>query len=63
VGETGFCSYHLQAKKNVESGYKQWDEGFGGITWKEYLRKISKHSATGKWAKEVADLLAKETAN
>jgi len=46
----------------VESAYREWDEGFGGMTWKEYLRKVRKHSLTGRWAKEVADLLAKEAA-
>jgi hypothetical protein len=30
------------------------------MTWKEYLQKIRKHSLTGRWAKEVAGLLAEE---
>jgi len=62
VDDTGFCTFHLEAKKNVESAYKQWDEGFGGMTWEKYLQKIRRNSLTGRWAKEVADLLAKEAA-
>jgi len=53
------CSYHLTAKQNVESGYKQWSEAYGEMTWKDYLLKISKNAETGKWAKEVADMLSK----
>jgi len=57
-----FCKYHLTAKQNVESGYKQWSEAYGGITWKEYLRRIAQNAETGQWAKEVAELMSKEAA-
>ena len=54
-----YCSYHLKAKENLESGYKQWSDAYGGITWKEYLRRVGRNPETGQWAKEVADLLSK----
>lgn len=59
---SAFCNNHLVAKRNIESGYKQWLEAYGAITWKQYLQKIGRNSETGQWAKEVAGLLSKETA-
>ncbi len=54
------CKYHLAAKRSVESAYRQWNEAYGGIAWKEYLQKLSQNPETGLWAKEVASLLSKE---
>lgn len=59
---SNLCKYHLMAKTNLESGYRQWSEAFGGTTWKEYLKRVGKNSETGQWAKDVADLLSKESA-
>jgi hypothetical protein len=59
VPQTDLCKYHLNAKRNVESGYKQWSEAYGAITWDEYLQKIRDSAETGQWAKEVAELLSK----
>jgi hypothetical protein len=53
------CRYHLQAKTNLESGYKQWSDAYGGITWEEYLQKVGRNAETGQWAKEVARFLSK----
>jgi len=55
------CNYHLTAKRNVESGYKQWSEAYGAITWKEYLKQVGQNKETGQLAKEVAELLSKES--
>ncbi len=55
------CVYHLSAKKNLESGYAQWNEAYGGVTWKEYLRRIGQSAETGLWVKEVAEWLSKES--
>lgn len=59
---SSLCKYHLAAKKSVESAYAKWNEGYGGITWKEYLRRVSQDSETGQWAREVAEMLSKEEA-
>ncbi len=56
------CRYHLEARRRVESAYNTWNEAYGGITWKEYLQRISQDPETGQWAKEVAGLLSKEAA-
>lgn len=62
VPPSAFCKSHLLAKKNVESGYRQWAVGYGGsVSWQDYLRSISKNGETGQWAREVAELLAKES--
>ena len=55
------CKNHLMAKRNIESGYKQWADAYGTITWKQYLREIGRSAETGQWAKEVAELLSKES--
>jgi hypothetical protein len=54
------CGYHLAAKHNVESQYQLWSEAYGGMTWKQYLRRVAQSAETGQWAKEVAELLSKE---
>jgi hypothetical protein len=56
-----FCAYHLVAKGNIESGYRQWAEGYGAITWKEYLLKLRDNPETGEWAKGMAELLSNES--
>jgi nucleoid DNA-binding protein len=55
------CKYHLTAKRNIESGYKVWREAYGDFTMKEYLQKIGRTPETGEWAKEVAELMSRET--
>jgi len=62
AGSSQLCEHHLAAMRNLESAYKRWDEGYGGMTWKGYLEAVSKRKETGQWAKEVADLLLKEPA-
>ena len=60
AASSAFCANHLAAKRNLESGYKKWSEGYSGMEWGEYLRRIGQNPETGQWAKEVAELLAKE---
>jgi hypothetical protein len=57
---SALCAYHLAAKRNLESGYKAWNEGYGGMAWNEYLRRILQSADAGQWVKEVAELLYKE---
>jgi hypothetical protein len=61
VVSSTLCKYHLTAKKNVESAYPQWKVAYADISWRHYLEAVERNSATGRWAKEVAALLAKET--
>jgi len=63
AASSDLCGYHLNAKRNVQSGYERWSEAYGNITWKEYLQKLQQSAETGQWAKEVAELLSKELAD
>ena len=54
------CKFHLIAKSNLESGYREWTEAYGSITMKEYLQRIGRSKESGQWVKEVAELLTKE---
>ncbi len=58
---SSLCEYHLTAKLNLESAYRQWSEAYGGMTWREYLLKVTHNAQTGQWAKEVAQMLADES--
>ena len=51
-----FCPLHLEAYENVVQKYELWRRALR-ISWKDYLRMIEKNSATGEWAKEVAQYL------
>ena len=54
------CKYHLLARRNIDAAYKRWAEAYGSMGWPEYLEKVIASPETGSWAKEVAQLLAKE---
>ncbi|MFX1449235.1 MAG: hypothetical protein ACFFCM_00250 [Promethearchaeota archaeon] len=57
--ETGdFCEYHELARKKIDENYNNWKEAYGGgLSLKEYIKKISDHEKSGKWVKEVAKYL------
>ncbi len=48
-----YCKYHLQALEQLQAHYRRWVEAYGGISWQEYLIKLSKIEETGVWVKEV----------
>ena len=48
------------ARRNIDAAYKRWAEAYGSMGWPEYLEKVIASPETGSWAKEVAQLLAKE---
>jgi hypothetical protein len=51
------CAYHEGAKRKVETGYRLWAEAYGGMKWKDYLDKVKRNEQTGRWAKEIAEML------
>ncbi len=58
-----YCKYHEKAYENVMAAFHDWQEGYGELSFIEYLQKIIENPATGDWAREVAeDLLRKEEA-
>jgi hypothetical protein len=50
--EKGYCKLHFKAYQNIYEKFDVWEKALG-ITWMDYLIKISKNSLTGEWAKEV----------
>lgn len=50
-----YCKYHLQALEQLKSHYDRWVEAYGGISWQDYLQKLSKMQETGFWVKEVIE--------
>jgi hypothetical protein len=59
VKEKGYCSLHLKAYQNIYEKFKLWERAIG-VTWMDYLAKISKNSLTGEWAKEVVKHLIED---
>ena len=57
-----FCDAHIIAKKNVEEQFKNWQNAFGKLTWKEYLKRLTtdEEVPVGDWAKEVAEYFLKK---
>ena len=54
-----FCENHELANKNIKSNYEYWNKAYGGLTFIEYLERISEHKNSGKWVREVAKYLLK----
>ena len=48
-----YCRYHSQALEQLKSHYDKWVDAYGGITWQEYLQKLSRMDEAGPWVKEV----------
>ncbi len=64
LGENNYCKYHNTAYHNVMESYDEWQEGYGELSFSEYLKKLIDNPATGNWAKEVAEeLLKRESSN
>jgi hypothetical protein len=55
------CRYHQSAKDNLEAAYPRWNRAYGGMKWKTYLDNVKRNVQTGRWAKEIAEFLEKET--
>ena len=52
AAESVYCERHLAAYTSLEEAYPKWRTALG-VTWVEYLKKVSKVSGTGAWVKEV----------
>jgi len=48
-----YCLQHKQAFDSVMNHYNAWVEAYGGISWEEFLNKLTKMHETGSWVKEV----------
>jgi hypothetical protein len=50
-----YCTYHAQALASLTGHYGAWVDAYGGISWQDFLIKLSKMKETGSWVKEVID--------
>ncbi len=51
------CPRHLGAKVKLDAGYARWVRAYGQMKWEDYLDKVKRCRETGRWAKEVAEML------
>lgn len=54
---TEFCLYHQAAKEKVEATFPLWAKAYGRFEWEAYLDNVKRNGQTGRWAKEIAELL------
>lgn len=55
-----YCLHHRQALDSVTDHYRAWVEVYGGISWEEFLTRLSKIQETGSWVKEVIEAESKK---
>ncbi len=55
-----FCNYHENAYNTLKKNYDVWKDGYGKISWKEYLERLLERKETGSWVKDVIILELKE---
>ena len=48
-----FCGLHNTALRNLQKGYKIWNEAFGNIEKERYYSELEKHPDTGNAVKEI----------
>ena len=53
-GETGYCEYHQEALKNLQSAYEDWQKA-SGASWEEYIDIICGIDEAGQWVQDVAE--------
>jgi hypothetical protein len=54
LAENKYCLHHKEAYNSLNSHYKAWVKAYGGgISWEEFLSKLSDMQETGRWIKEV----------
>lgn len=54
-----FCSYHQTAFDNVKEMYAKWETA-AGLSWEDYLDKISDIESTGRWIREVIEFIMQQ---
>jgi hypothetical protein len=50
-----YCIHHSRALESLSSHYSAWVDAYGGISWQDFLNKLSKMQETGSWVKEVIE--------
>lgn len=50
------CRYHSEARDALKRAYRNWEEAYSGITWREFLNRVKALDETGQWINEVIGL-------
>ncbi|AFU59735.1 hypothetical protein Ngar_c28150 [Candidatus Nitrososphaera gargensis Ga9.2] len=45
--------HHGKALESLTNHYKEWVDAYGGISWQDFLDRLSRMQETGSWVKEV----------
>ena len=56
-GRSDLCSCHAAARESLKAAYPRWVRAYGGMEWRAYLDNVIRNVQTGRWVKEVAELL------
>jgi hypothetical protein len=51
-----FCPYHQTASNNLKEMHEKWQIA-AGLSWEDYLDKISDIEDTGRWIREVIEFI------
>jgi len=54
-----FCSYHQTAFDNLKEMYDEWEKA-AGLSWEQYLDKISELESTGRWVREIIEFIMQQ---
>ncbi len=59
-GSSNLCVFHTKAGEALLEAYKRWNNAYGELSWKEYLRRIKGRAETGQWVKDVVEMEGSE---
>jgi hypothetical protein len=55
-----YCQHHARALESLTGHYREWVDAYGGLSWQDFLGKLSKMNETGSWVKEVIEAESKK---
>ncbi len=56
VYREGLCRHHYEALEKVKKTYEEWRRR-EGVSWEQYIKSIKKLKSTGRWIREVVEIL------
>lgn len=56
-----YCIYHTQAYDSLQKQYIAWVNAYGGISQKDYMKKMLSLDETGSWVKDVINIQLRES--
>ena len=53
-----FCVYHQTAFDSLKETYNEWEKA-AGLSWEQYLERVSELDGTGRWVQEIIEFITK----